>query len=170
MDTWATIPFARSAEISMDPVDPLPAASSGRWLGRIDETVLDAMVEAVCGGTSPSPVLFAEARHAGGAIRRRNPEVSFAARDGERMLELVGLITDPAADADLERRFATTWRRLGAHLADLPGYLNFVEGHERVQASRQAFDAHTGSRLRSAKRRFDPQDLFRHGIPLTGLA
>ncbi|GAA1187363.1 FAD-binding oxidoreductase [Nesterenkonia xinjiangensis] len=168
MDTWTSIPFARAAEISMDPVDPLPAASSGRWLSRLDRIVLDAMVEAVCGGEGPSPILFAEARHAGGAIRRDNPEVSFGARDGDRMLELVGLITDPVADTDLEHRIATIWRRLKELLAPLPGYLNFVEGHERVQASRHAFDADTLDRLRAAKRRFDPHDLFRHGIPLAG--
>ncbi|GAB3193745.1 FAD-binding oxidoreductase [Nesterenkonia suensis] len=168
MDTWGTIPFARSAEISMDPVDPLPAASSGRWLAQIDGEVLAAMVEAVCGGRSPSPVLFAELRHAGGAIRADRPEVSFAARQGDRMLELVGLVTGPAADADLEARFTTIWRRLNEHLAPLSGYLNFVEGHERVDVTRQAFDAETRRRLQTVKRRFDPQDLFRHGVPLIG--
>src|SRR5690606_26241504 len=90
MDMWTTMPFARSAEISMDPVDPVPASSSGRWLERLDRSVLDAMLDAVVGDGGPSPMLFAEVRHGGGAVQRTNPDVSFAARDGERLLELVG--------------------------------------------------------------------------------
>lgn len=166
MDTWATIPFARSGEISMDPVDPVPAASSGRWLSKLDHTVLEVMFDAITDDTAP--MLFVEARHAGGAIRRDNPAVSFAARGGEWLLEFVGMITGPGADAELDRRFETAWRRIATNLSDLPGYLNFAEGHEQVQISRQAFDGETLARLATVKRHYDPDDLFRHGIPLMG--
>lgn len=169
MDRWTTIPFARCAEISMDPVDPIPAASSGRWLSQLGVPTLQAMLEAVVGGDGPSPMLFAECRHAGGATASDNPQVSFAGRGGGRMLELVGLITGPGADAELERRFEDTWQRLRPNLAALPGYLNFAEGHEKVQISRDAFDVRTRERLAAAKRRYDPHDLFRHGIPLADL-
>lgn len=167
MDTWGTMPFARSPEISMDPVDPVPAASSGRWLQSLDHSVLDAMLEAVIGGGQPSPMLFAEFRHGGGAIREDNPAVSYASRDGAGLLEFVGMITAPGADADLEQRFASTWERLAANLARLPGYLNFAEGREQVEISGQSFDDATRTRLAAAKRRYDPDNLFRHGIPLT---
>lgn len=166
MDTWATIPFARSAEIAMDPVDPVPTASSGRWLTALDGTVLEAMLDAVVGGDSPSPMLFAETRHGGGATHRENSAVSFGVRDGQRMLELVGMITAPGTDAELERRFEITWQRLSAHLAPLPGFLNFAEGHEKIQIARHAFDDQTRQRLTAAKHNYDPRDGFRHGIPL----
>lgn len=166
MDTWGTIPFARSAEIAMDPVDPVPAASSGRWLTVLDDRVLDAMLDAVIGGDVASPMLFAETRHGGGATHRENPGVCFGVRDGHRMLELVGMITAPDTGAELDRRFVNTWERLGPNLAPLPGYLNFAEGHEKVQIVNQAFDELTHERLSAAKHTYDPHDLFRHGIPL----
>lgn len=169
MDTWATMPFARQAEISMDPVDPVPAATSGRWLSRLDNTVLQAMLDAVVGGGAPSPMMFAETRHGGGATHRENPAVSFGVRDGQRMLELVGMITTPGTDAELERRFESTWERIRANLNPLPGYLNFAEGHEKVQISHQSFDRPTRERLTAAKHLYDPRNVFRHSIPLADL-
>ena len=168
MDAWGSMPFARSAEISNDPVDPVPAASSGRWLKSLDGAVFEAMLDAVVGGDGPSPMLFAEARHAGGAVRRNNPAVSFAARSAEHTLELVGMIVTPEADADLEQRFATAWEKVSPQLARLPGYLNFTDGQERVEAFQDAFDAEALARLKEAKRQYDPANLFRNGVPLAG--
>src|SRR5690606_41048000 len=116
------------------------------------------MLDAVVGDGSPSPMLFAEVRHGGGAVQRTNPDVRFAARDGERLLELVGLVTGPGVAADIDERMERTWRRLDPLLAPLPGFLNFVEGHERVELSARAFDPSTRSRLAAAKRAYDPQD------------
>lgn len=170
MDTWAPMPFARSAEISMDPVDPVPAISSGRWMSSLEPSAVQVMLDAVVGGSSPSPMLFAEARHAGGAVQRTNETVSYAARNGTWLLEFVGLVTAPGADADLEARFEAAWRQLAPHLAELNGYLNFTEGHEQVSISRDAFDRATSTRLAAAKHRYDPDNVLRHGIPLAELA
>lgn len=169
MDTWTTIPFTRSAEISMDPVDPLPGSTSGRWLRSADHRVVEAMLDAVVGGDAPSTMLFAEMRHSGGAVQVPNPRVSFAGRDGDRLLELVGLVAGPGADEELDRRFTSTWQRLAPLLAPLPGYPNFAEGHEKAQIAERAYPAHTRERLAAAKRHYDPRDLFRHGIALAGL-
>ncbi len=111
MDLWGPMPFSEMATISQDPVDPLPAATYGRWLASVDDGLLDAMRGAVAGGA-----IFAEVRHGGeGAVGRPNPQVGYAARDGA---------AEAFPDAVL--------RRLG-HL----------------------------------KRRFDPDDLFAHGVRLT---
>lgn len=167
IDTWGAMPFARSAEISQDPVDPVPAASSGRWLATLDDQVLDAMLAGFPDDGPPS-LLFAETRHAGGAISRPNPHVSFAARDAAHSLEMVGLVTSPEVAAGIDRRFTSTWQQLAGHLAQLPGYLNFVEGPERVDAMTQAFDDEHLRRLAMIKRAYDPTDVFRYGVRLAG--
>ncbi|GAA4906660.1 FAD-binding oxidoreductase [Tessaracoccus lubricantis] len=166
MDTWGPMPFARCAEISMDPVDPLPAASSGRWLARADATVAQAMLQAVVGGDAPSPMLLAEIRHGGAAVNRPNTAVSFGGRSGQWVMELVGLVGAPEAAADLSRRFDAAWERLGPLLAPVPGYPNFEEGEGRVAMTRHSFDAATLQRLAAAKRHYDPSDVFRHGLQL----
>ena len=79
------------------------------------------------------------------------------------------MITAPGTDAELERRFQNTWQRISANLTPLPGYLNFAEGHEKVQISHQSFDTPTSERLTAAKHVYDPRDVFRHGIPLADL-
>jgi hypothetical protein len=44
------------------------------------------------------------------------------------------------------------------------GYANFLTSHDREQA-RNAYDSN-GARLRSSKRRFDPDGVFASAIPL----
>lgn len=166
IDMWDRMPFSRVAEVSQDPVDPLPGNTSGRWMTALDDDLLDVMVDTVLGEPHPSPVLFVEARHTGGAMRTRNPSVCFAAREAEYAVEIIGLIADPAADAELDRRTQAAWQRLGPSLASLPAYLNFTEGEERVCMAREAFPTETRSRLAAISGRYDPATLFRYGAPV----
>ncbi|MFL0578220.1 FAD-binding oxidoreductase [Dietzia sp. 179-F 9C3 NHS] len=166
MDMWTTMPFMASAQISMDPVDPAPGRASGRWITGLDEVVLTSMLEAVGGGDGPSPMLLAEARHAGGAMSRPNPAMSFAARDAGFALEFAGMVAFPGAEVELERRITQAWGRLGPVLAPVPGFLNFNEGPEKVLVTAQSFDADTMERLTRVKHHYDPENLFRYGVPL----
>ena len=166
IDLWGPLPFARSAEISQDPVDPMPACTTGRWVSGLSEELLEVMVEAVLGEPHPSPVLFAEARHTGGAMSAPNESVSFAARDAEFCVEIIGLLADARADEEIDRRSQAAWDRLDANLAALPGYLNFVEGEERVTMARTAFPEEARSRLARLADRYDPDRVFRYALPL----
>ncbi|MGM0385094.1 MAG: FAD-binding oxidoreductase, partial [Actinomycetota bacterium] len=164
LDMFGVLPFSRAGEISQDPVDPLPAATNGRWLARLGAGVGGAMRDAVLGGEGPSPVLFAETRQAGGAAARPNPAVSFEARDGQYALEMVSLLVAPGADQVVEDIYRRTWDRLADDLAPLPGYLNFAEGQDRVASAALAFTPATRERLAALKRSVDPGGVFRHGI------
>lgn len=164
LDMFGALPFARAAEISQDPVDPLPAVTNGRWLGRLGADLGEAMLEAVLGGEGPSPVLFAEARQAGGAVARPNPQVSFEARESTGALEMVGLLLAPESHAAVEGIYQRTWERLRADLAPLSGYLNFMEGPGRAEAAAGAFTPQTQARLAALKRATDPHGVFRYGI------
>lgn len=164
LDMFGVLPFGRAGEISQDPEDPLPGATNGRWLARLSDGVGEAMREAVLGGEGPSPVLFAEARQAGGAAARPNPAVSFEARDGQYALEMVSLLVAPGAGQVVEDIYRRTWERLADDLAHLPGYLNFAEGQDRIANAALAFTPAMRERLAALKRSVDPDGVFRFGI------
>lgn len=166
IDGWGRLPFALSAEISQDPVDPMPVNTSGRWLRELSDEVLEVMLDAVRPDQHPSPVLLVEARHTGGGLGSVHEGACFAARDGEFCIEMVGLLPDAGAGAELDRRFQDAWSRLEPALSPLPGYLNFVEGSERVAMGAAAFGEEERARLGEVARRYDPHGVFRYGLPL----
>lgn len=168
IDLFGPMPFAEMAAISQDPVDPVPAISSGRWVTGLDPTVLEAMLEAVSGGGQPSPILFTEARHAGGAIADAVPGASYAARGSDWLLQVVGMLPDRQAADDATHRVRRLWDRLESRIPATGAYLNFTEGAERLQQTRQAFDTTTWDRLVAVKQDVDPGGLFAHGLHLSG--
>ncbi|HHV21032.1 MAG TPA: FAD-binding oxidoreductase [Propionibacterium sp.] len=158
-DLFGPMPFREMAVISQDPVDPLPATSSGRWLSDADSATVEAMVDFVGGGG-----LFAELRHSGGTVRRPNPAVSYAARDAEFVLDAVAVTPTSeavaAAFGALDQLMAAT----EPHHAALPAYLNFVTLDERRKLARKAFGAADLQRLAAVKRDVDPGGLFGYGV------
>lgn len=164
LDMFGAMPFSEVAAISQDPVDPVPAMSSGRWFTDLDDSVGDAILEAALPQADPSPVIIAETRHAGGAISRPVDDTAYTARGADRLLQVVALTMTPEATAATHSRLDTLWTRLDQKLAG--PYLNFLEGEERVAAGRSAFDAATWQRLLEVKRSMDPTGMFCHGLVL----
>ena len=168
LDMFGPMPFAEAATISNDPEDPMPGITGSRWLNGLDSNVIDAVLEAMAGDESgPSPLIFIEMRHAGGAIGRAVDGASYSGRSADRLLEAVGPVMGPDAPARIKETLARLWERLGPNLAQ-GAYLNFLEGDDRRAATRDAFDAGTFARLGEVKQTFDPQDRFSHGIDLKG--
>ncbi|MFW6034147.1 MAG: FAD-binding oxidoreductase [bacterium] len=167
-DMFGPMPFAEAAAISQDPVDPIPATTSGRWLTGLSDDVPAAMLDALAGGDGSSPILFTEVRQAGGAIARSGSGTSFSTRDAACSLEVVGITPGPEVMADAKQRMRSLFGRLDGLIHPRGVYLNFTEGEERVAEARNAFDGATWAKLAAVKADVDPGNVFAHGIDLTG--
>lgn len=162
VDMFGPMPFADIAAVSQDPIDPVPAMSTGYWLGGLDTGLCEAMVQVAAAGQQPSPVIFAETRQAGGAIARPSADTAFTVRRAERMLQVVALTPSPEAIADTTARFERLRRQLGDRIT--APYLNFMEGEERAESGREAFTDDAWGRLVALKREVDPTGIFSCGL------
>jgi FAD/FMN-containing dehydrogenase len=161
MDTFATQPPAGIAGLHMDPPEPSPYAGYGMLLDGLPGEALDSLLGAV-GPDSPSKLLSVEIRHDGGAMAQSDP--SHGAMDclpGEFLLFGVGIVPDPAL-------LAPTKEWLGAMSAamkpwDAGRYLNFSDQTEDIGV---AFPPATVERLRAAKAKYDPENLFHANHPV----
>ncbi len=160
------MPFGEVATISRDPVDPLPATSSGRWLTGLSDEVPATMLDTIADEDGSSPILLTEVRQAGGEISRADTGTSFSTRDAAYSLSVVGITPDPEAMADARRRARSLFEPLDGLIHPQGVYLNFTEGGERVAVSRNAFDHATWARLTGVKANVDPGNMFAHGIDL----
>ncbi len=166
LDMWGRIPMAEIATVSNDPLDPMPAVVTTEWVDDITDRLADILTRAVFEQDGPSPVLFAELRHAGGAMARA-PEVpnAYGNRERRHLLEAVGIGFDAAAMARLEAFLGQLRADLSSHVAG-GAYLNFLEGDEKVRRASEGFDEAAWERLRALKAELDPGNVFRNGLPL----
>lgn len=163
IDDFKVMPFTAVASISSDPVDPLPGRSTGAWLREINDDVIDTLTTNVPGHT---PVVFAEIRHAGGAIRNVDPAAAaFGNRDANFSLQMIGVIPTPEAANAYE---AYTWNIKQGMQSALTGgvYPNFVEGQEAYDRTRDAYSDENYGRLQTIKSRYDAKNRFRHSYNL----
>jgi len=164
IDDFKIISFREAGTISNDPVDPLPGFNTGAWLGALSDAAIDAIVEYTVGSDGPSPLTFAEVRHAGGAIRRVAADATvYGNRDAELILSLVGVVPDDAAQFQLVEH---TDKLKEALQPDLTGgvYMNFLEGTESQQRLRDGLASGGYERLVQLKAWFDPENMFRYSF------
>lgn len=167
IDDFKAISFSEAATISNDPVDPLPGFNSGAWLRELSDGAIDAIVRYGLGADGPSPLIFAEVRHAGGAIRRVASEAAvYGNRDAELVLSLVGVAPTPGAHHNL---VAYTAQLKDALRPVLTGgvYMNFLEGVESQQRVRDGLAAGGYDRLAQIKAAVDPENLLRYSFNIT---
>lgn len=168
IDDFKTIPFSQAAVISNDPVDPMPGFNSGAWLRELSDEAIEAVVAYGLGTGGPSPLIFAEVRHAGGAIRRVDPATAvFGNRDAELVLSLVGVTPTPEAHQQL---VAYTGQLKEALRPCLTGgvYMNFLEGVESQQRIRDGLVPGGYDQLSHVKAQTDPTNLFRYSFNVSG--
>ncbi len=164
LDDFKTIPFSAAATISNDPVDPMPAFNSGAWLRELSDADIEAIIAYSLGKDGPSPLIFAEVRHAGGAIRRVDGATAvYGNRDAEFVLSLVGVT--PTAEAH-QQLAAYTGQLKEALRPSLTGgvYMNFLEGVESQQRIRDGLVPGGYGRLAQIKAQTDPDNLLRYSF------
>jgi FAD/FMN-containing dehydrogenase len=165
LDMFGPMPFGQADAISMDPVDPMPALATGEWFDTVHDNAIDIVIDAVIPPPGKQPtLLFAEFRHAGGAVRAKAAGSSTArGRSGEVLLELVGVPMVPDAFYAIEAHQRYTREKLGPYVTGA-SYLNFLEGEERRTRGAQSFTGADLERLRRVKAELDPLNRFRFGI------
>jgi hypothetical protein len=125
-------------------------------IAELTDDVIDITAEHALGMRSPRTTfpIF----HQGGAIARvAEHETAFNGRDAGHAIN-VAAITETADGFDEERQWAQDlWSALAPHRTSV--YVNFLmdEGKDRI---REAYGSEKYDRLKTLKRRYDPDNFF----------
>lgn len=167
IDMWSEMPFAAADAISMDPTDPMPAMVTTEWLDTLPDEVIDILTTRVQPKPGSMPlVLFAELRHAGGAVARGAVDSpNDLGRHGTFLLEMASVVPDPHVGLAIESALRLTREALAPYVTGA-AYLNFVEGEDKTARSASSFSDGNRRRLAAIKAALDPGNRFCHGIAL----
>jgi FAD/FMN-containing dehydrogenase len=167
MDMFGPMPYAANDAISQDPVDPMPAMVTTEWFDTLPDDAIDVLLRAAVPAPGAQPMLvMAEVRHAGGAVRRNAAgAANDRGRQGELLLEMVGVAFDGHVAMALESHLRHTRQALAPYVTGAT-YLNFTEGAEKQERTASAFSPEHLERLRAVKVALDPRDTFRFGFSL----
>jgi hypothetical protein len=128
------------------------------FMDTVDAAAATAVVEHLQASTAPMAV--AQLRALGGAMARVPADATAFAHRGRRIMAAVGAVYDRAADKPVHDAWADGFAAV-LRQGDPGVYVNFLadEGPGRV---REAYPGATFDRLAEVKRRWDPDNLFRH--------
>lgn len=162
IDDFKVRPFTEADVISMDPVDPMPALLSGEWLTDLTEGAADAIIrytlppEGLLPEGGPPAFIFSEVRLAGGAVSRVDQDANaYSHREQKFIWYSVALPMDKRLGSQIKRQLSILREALAPWLTGKI-YLNFVEGEEMRQRTRQGYSEKTFRRLQELKAKFDP--------------
>jgi FAD/FMN-containing dehydrogenase len=150
--------------------DALVAASDGchwevrtRWLPTLPPGAVEAMTTALARRTSPYSAVFWH-HFRGAATRVPSEATAFGLRQEHFLVEIISGWKPDGSSGAAHRQWAQDlWESLAPYA--LPGgYANMLAPDNREQA-KDAYGAN-GARLRSLKRRWDPEGVFASAIPL----
>jgi hypothetical protein len=167
IDAFQAMPFTQVAQISSDPVDPMPASVTTGWLRELTSDAIDTIIQYGVPQQGPLPVTVIEIRQAGGAIAQVAPHSNaYGNRTAAYCLECIG--TTPTKDA--EQAFRTHTGQMKRELEPvLTGgvYLNFLDSEEAHLRVKDAYLPESFQKLQELKTRFDPKNVFSHGFNIT---
>jgi hypothetical protein len=164
VDSFDQIPAPGLSQIAMDPEPPVPALGHHRVLAELPDDAIDAVVD-VAGPESGSPLLLAEFRHLGGALRRPAENGGALDRlDAEFVMLGIGMVMDPSLREPMTSALDQLADAVEPSTAE-GGYFNYAERPCDVDA---ILPADTCERLVQVKRSWDPDDLIlaNHSVAL----
>jgi hypothetical protein len=165
IDMWNEMPFAQADMISNDPVDPMPVVFSGAWLHSVDDATIESLIAATLPAGGPPTLVFAEIRHAAGAIADGDGTGSaYGNRDAQYLFSALGVGMTPDMAVGVRAHLDGLLHSLEGVRVD-GDYLNFLDGDARRKATRRGVNSF--DRLSALKRDLDPSDLMAHGLDLT---
>ncbi|WP_328873029.1 FAD-binding oxidoreductase [Streptomyces sp. NBC_00287] len=163
VDTVEEMPYAAMDRIYMEPQDPLPARESCSLIRELPPEAVRAFLSHAGPQVTDFPLLMVGLRHMGGALSRPpRAEDAICARDANYLMEAVGVLAAPPAAEAIEQ--ATT----SLHHAMSP----YGTGHTMVnihgtpgnaEDRARAWTPEVLTRLRQAKKTYDPNNLLRYG-------
>ena len=163
LDNVALMPARDLSLVNMDPDFPLPYAGDGILLADYSPAATDALVEAFVG----SPLLHAEVRHLGGALRVGSPDNGcLDTVDQPFLFFTFGFAADAELHAAVEHHVELVLSGLEPWNSGRR-YLNFTESRADP---RTMFAEASWDRLQEVKTTYDPGELFlaNHSIPAAG--
>ncbi|OFI38828.1 mitomycin radical oxidase [Arthrobacter sp. SW1] len=160
MDSTGPLPYSAFDAIHQDPDSPVPVRECGFLLSGIDAGAREAILARLGAGVE-SPVLIAELRLLGGALRGVPGSDCVGGRDAAYSFFMAGIAVPPTM-APLQEAL----HGVRAALEPWSTGRTFVNlhGHSADAADRsRAWDPESYRRLAEAKAALDPQNLFRFG-------
>lgn len=161
IDTFATMRPQDLPSVNMDPTAPVAYRGDGGTLfDELPPAAIDQLVETFVG----SPLLHAELRHLGGALRVPDPSHGCLGAFTESFLLFTFGLISPGLPTDLIELHVERVLAGLAPWASSRRYLNFTESSVDPAAF---YPAAAYERLRSIRARVDPQAVFaaNHSIP-----
>jgi FAD/FMN-containing dehydrogenase len=156
VDSFDQIPAVGLSRIAMDPEPPAPSLGLHRVLTELPDDAISALVD-VAGPASGAPLVLAELRHLGGALRRPAENAGALEKlDGDFLVQGVGVLMDPA----LRKPITSVLDKLADAMnpwAAERGFFNYAERPCDVDA---LLPAETCTRLARVKRRWDPDEVI----------
>jgi FAD/FMN-containing dehydrogenase len=167
LDTRGPLAVSELGGVTAEPTEPGPGISSGHLLTRLDDasaaTFLSATAEP--GSGSVAPLVAAQIRHLGGALRLPAPGGGAAGHIEEsHLLYLFGVPGTPQQASAVRDRQAAIADALVPCTSGRKPFTYLAPG----ESAASAFPAHVLARLRDVKRGRDPLGVFRSNYPVLG--
>jgi len=161
LDTFAVMPTADLATVSLDPPLPVGAMNHTELLADLTPETIDVLVE-LAGPDSHSPLVMLELRQLGGALAGPMGALSpMAHTEAAYSLNAVGVTPTPEHAAAVRTHLDLLAERVRPFVTG-EVYLNFLDldgaTPDRVRA---AYSPNDWDRLTRLKGHYDPRNLFR---------